>query len=135
MGRIAMESRNGLFATTAAVEAGTGLALLIVPALVLQLLLGVASASPTVLLVGRVVGAALLIFGAAAWRLRQSRGARSQTGLLYLMLAYNVGIAIVLAAAYGLKGLSGILLWPVVLLHSAMAVWCLYELRAGRRLA
>jgi hypothetical protein len=129
-----MESRGALFATTAAIEVGTGLALLIVPAAVLQLLLGVASPSSMVLVVGRVLGVALLIFGAAAWWSRR-REARSQTGLLYVMLAYNVGIAIVLAAAYSLKGLSGVLLWPVVLLHSVLAAWCLYELRARRRLA
>jgi hypothetical protein len=130
-----MESRVGLFTTTAAIEAGTGLALLIVPATVLQLLLGVADPSSTVLVVGRVLGVALLIFGVAAWRMRRSREAHSQTVFLYVMLAYNVGIAVALAVADSLMGLSGVLLWPVVLLHSALAVWCLYELRALRRVA
>lgn len=132
---IAMGSRSGLFTTTAAIETGTGLALLIVPDVVLQLLLGVVSPSSTVLVVGRVLGAALIMFGVAAWRLRHSREARSQAVLLYAMLAYNVGIAIALVAADVLMGLSGVLLWPVVVLHFALAVWCLYELRASRRSA
>ena len=127
-----MRSRYALFVTTAFIEIGTGAALLIVPGDVIRLLIGVQDPPATALIAGRVAGVALLVLGSAAWLRRAAHG-DSQRGLLRVMLAYNVGIGVALVVAGALLGLLGILLWPAVLLHTAMAVWCLrcFQLRAA----
>jgi hypothetical protein len=38
------------------------------------------------------------------------------------MLLYNCGVAAVLAMA-GVSGMAGVLLWPAIALHAAMAAW------------
>lgn len=128
-----MPSRNGLFTATAVIEAGTGLALLLVPSAVIRLLFGVADPSATALTAGRVVGLLLLALGAAAWLSDGSSGRSARPALLYGMLAYNVGIGVALATVALVTGLSGVLLWPAVVLHSAMAVWCVVYLRSTHR--
>jgi hypothetical protein len=40
------------------------------------------------------------------------------------MLLYNVAVAAILAFAGLGFGLHGIALWPAVVLHTMMAVWC-----------
>jgi hypothetical protein len=40
------------------------------------------------------------------------------------MFLYNVAVAALLAFAGVGLGLRGIALWPAVILHAAMAVWC-----------
>ena len=47
------------------------------------------------------------------------------------MLLYNLGVAFILGAA-GLQSQPvGIALWPAVILHSAMSVWCVASLRSN----
>jgi len=45
------------------------------------------------------------------------------------MLLYNVGTVALLAFAGIGFGLQGIALWPAVVLHAAMAAWCIGCLR------
>ena len=45
------------------------------------------------------------------------------------MVLYNLGVVLILGAA-GLQSRPvGIALWPAVILHAAMGVWCLASLR------
>jgi len=48
------------------------------------------------------------------------------------MLLYNAGVVAVLAYAGQGLGLSGIGLWPAVLLYAVLAVWCIACLRTNR---
>ena len=50
---------------------------------------------------------------------------RSARGLVAAMLFYDIAAAAFLAFAGVGLGLNGVALWPGVLLHSAMAAWCL----------
>ena len=45
------------------------------------------------------------------------------------MALYNAGVAIVLAYASIGLALSGLGLWPTVLFHAGMTVWCLKNSR------
>ena len=96
-------------------ETATGLALLLVPSLVGQLLFGV-ELTGIALTVARVTGIALISLGVACWPGTPLAGMLSYSAAVTLYLAY-VGFA---------GGSTGILLWPVVVLHvilTALLIW------------
>jgi hypothetical protein len=95
----------------AVAEAATGLALLLVPSLVGQLLLGEALTGVAVP-VARVAGIALVSLGIACWPGPPVLGMLAYSAMVTLYLAY-LGIG---------AGLSGVLLWPAVILHLALTV-------------
>jgi hypothetical protein len=106
---------------TAVAEIAMGFALLIVPSLVGQLLLGAeltGAASP----VARVAGIALIGLGIACWPGPALAG----------MLTYSVGVAVFLAYA-GLAGSAGVLLWPAVALHVILSVLLAFAWITGSR--
>jgi len=112
---------------TAIIEAATGLALIALPAIVVRLLLGAEISGPSIPL-GRVAGAALLALGVACWLARDDTQSRAARGLVVAMLIYNISATAVLAFAGIGLGLHGVALWPVVVLHAAMAIWCIMTL-------
>lgn len=87
-------------------EAATGAALLFVPGWVGQLLFRVELTGMAVT-VARVTGIALIALGVACWPGPPLAG----------MLTYGVAITLYLAYVGFAGGLTGTLLWPVVLLH------------------
>lgn len=87
-------------------EAATGVALLIVPSLVGQLLFGAELTSVAIPL-ARVTGIALISLGVACWPGTPQIGMLTYSAVVTLYLAY-IGIA---------GGSTGILLWPAVVLH------------------
>ena len=106
----------------AAAEIATGLALLVAPALVGQLLLG-ADLSGMAVIVARVTGIALLALGIACW---------PGTPMI-AMLVYSAAITLYLAYA-GLAGAAkGVLLWPVVVLHAILTALLARSWVAARR--
>ncbi len=108
---------------TAILEGATGLALIALPAIVVRLLLG-AEISGASIPLGRVAGAALLALGVACLLARDDTQSRAARGLIVAMLMYNIPATAVLAFAGIALGLHGVVLWPAVVLHAAMAVWC-----------
>jgi hypothetical protein len=130
-----MRHRAWLLSVTAVIEVGAGLALLIVPSVPLELLLGVSVAVPETLLIGRVTGAALLAIGVASWLARGDRQGHAQLGVLTGVLIYDGAAAALLGYAGLAMSMAGALLWPAVVIHSALAVWCLMCLRSETRMA
>jgi hypothetical protein len=125
-----------LLIATAFVEAGTGLCLLVLPAVPIALLLGLTQAAPEALLIGRVAGAALLCMGIASWLARDDQRSPAQSGLLIGILIYNAAVPVLLAfAGIGLD-MVGIALWPAVVLHAALAAFgaavCIWSTPAPR---
>jgi hypothetical protein len=106
-----LQAMRNVSIAASVVELATGVALLIVPALAGQLLFGEPLAG-IALPVARVAGIALIALGIACWpgppRLA--------------MLAYNAAVAAYLAWLGLAGGLSGILLWPAVVLHTILTV-------------
>jgi hypothetical protein len=117
-------NRKSLLSITGVLEAATGLALLVMPSVVIELLLGAAPGTPVGVTVSRVVGAAMLALGVACWLAREDAASRAAKGLVAAMLLYNVAVVAVLVLAR----LFGIAFWPVVLGHAGLAVWCIVGL-------
>ena len=114
---------------TAFVESVTGFLLLFLPVIPLELLLGVSQVAPETAIVGRVAGAALLALGVASWLSRNAEKSRAQHGLLIGLLIYDgIAAALLVYAGLGLN-MAGIALWPAVVLHTALAGWCVACLR------
>lgn len=116
---------KSLFVVTAVVEAATGLALLLSPSLPVSLLLGASLDTYAALTVGRVAGAALLALGVACWLARNDVESRAAIGLVAAMSLYNSAAVVLLALAGIGPGPVGFALWPAVVLHAALAVWCI----------
>jgi hypothetical protein len=115
---------KSLLSVTGVLEAATGLALLVAPSFVVELLLGAVPGTAVGVTVGRVAGGALLALGVACWLARDDAAGRAANGLVAAMLLYNVTVAAILALAWAIPGLFGIALWPAVLVHAGLAVWC-----------
>src|SRR6476659_434161 len=122
-----------LLTLTAAIEAGTGIGLLAVPSAVAQVLLGTPLEAPAALTVARVAGAALLSLGVACWLASFDPQSRAVRGVVSAMLLYNPGAAIILGV-FGIQSeRAGIVLWPAVILHVMMTVWCVMNLLGQRK--
>jgi hypothetical protein len=92
-------------------EAATGVALLLVPSLVGQLLLGTELTGIAVT-VARVAGIALIGLGVACWPGPPRVGMLTYSAAVTLYLAY-VGLS---------GGSTGMLLWPAVVVHVILTV-------------
>ena len=111
---------NKVLPIAAAAEAATGVALLVVPSLVGQLLLG-HELSGIAIPVARVAGIALIALGLACWPGHDENMALSH--VLRAMLLYNPLVALYLAYL-GIAGQgTGPLLWPAVGLHTLIAIF------------
>jgi hypothetical protein len=99
--------------TVAAVaEVATGMALLVVPSLVVRLLFGTELAGVSIPL-ARVTGIALLALGVGCWP-----GNTALCG----MLTYGALVTVYLAYLGLVGGFTGILLWPAVVLHAILTI-------------
>jgi hypothetical protein len=108
-----------LLSVIAVAEAVTGLMLLVAPELVVQLLLGSELTGVSIAL-ARVTGIALISLGIACL-----------PGLPWLgMLTYSAAITLYLAYLGFAGGMTGVLLWPAVILH--MILTALLARSAGR---
>jgi hypothetical protein len=120
---------NTLFATTAVIEAGAGLALLCLPSAAAKLLLGTPLQEASACVVARIGGAGLLTLAVACWLAHGDTESFAARGLIAAMVIYNLVVALVLAAAGLISQPVGVLLWPAVVLHTAMTAWCVVRVR------
>lgn len=123
---------KALLILTAILEAATGLCLLAVPALLDWVLLGGRFEAAASIVVARIAGGALLALGIACWFASNDTRSRAAYGVVAAMLVYNVTVAALLVYAGAAKGASGIALWPAVVVHAALAVWCAMCLAQAR---
>jgi hypothetical protein len=117
-----------VLALAAVAEAATGLALLVIPSLVGQLLLGT-ELNGVSIPVARVAGIALLSLGLACWP-----GIKSTRAAWAAISTYNLLVALYLLYL-GIQGKwVGVLLWPVAALHVVLTT-LLARARPAARLA
>jgi hypothetical protein len=113
-----------LLIVTAVLETATGLGLALAPARTVFMLFGAPLDALAGLMIGRVAGAALLSVGLACWLAQPDEQSRGAQGLVMAILFYNIAaVTVFVYAGIGL-GLSGSGLWPAVLVHTVLAVWC-----------
>ena len=117
---------KSLLTATAIIEALTGFALAMVPASVAEGLLGTALTEPGGVLVARLAGAALLTIASACWL---TRNETQSSSMVKAMLAYNVFAITLLVYAAVIEQVSGRGLWPAVVLHAVLMIWCVSVLR------
>jgi hypothetical protein len=107
---------NTLLAFVAIFEAATGIALIVVPSRVAELLLGAELAGVAVA-VARVAGIGLLSLGFACWPSK-----KPTHSVLSAILTYNLMVTL-LFLYVGIRGETvGVLLWPATVVHAALTV-------------
>ena len=116
---------KSLLSVTGALEVATGLALLMAPSVLIDLLLGATPGSSAGLTVSRVAGVALLALGVACWLAREDPAGRAAKGLIAAMCLYSVAVVAIIVHAWMSLGLFGIAFWPLVLVHTGLAAWCI----------
>ena len=113
-----------LLIVTAVIELGAGVALLCFPSATVALLLGSSLDTPAAMTLARVAGTALSALGIASWLAQYDAQSCAARGLVSAMVLYNLGAVIILGAAGIRSQTVGIALWPAVVLHAVMTIWC-----------
>ena len=121
----------GWLAVTGVLEATTGVALIVAPSLVCDVLLGQSLDPGPGQTVARVAGIALVALGAACG-LSRSTLTKAVSPVVGPMLFYNLAIVFLLLQSRAETGVVGMAFWPAIGLHIAMAVWCCLTWRPGR---
>jgi riboflavin transporter FmnP len=122
-----------LLIIAAVLEAGAGVALLLIPAVAVSTLLGGPLDTPTGLVAARIAGAALVALAIACWQARNAERGSRATGVVEAMAFYNFAAAMVLVYAGTLLELRSVLLWPAIVLHLGLGAWCVLKLWFTRR--
>jgi hypothetical protein len=121
--------RSKVLALAAVLEAVTGLALMIHPSLVSQLLFG-GGVSGTGRAVGRFAGFGLLSLGLACWPGREAVGTEAPG--LRGMLAYGVLATLYLVYLGISRRPTGSLLWPAAAIHLVLTILLARDWLASR---
>jgi hypothetical protein len=114
------------------IETIVGVGLLSAPSLLASILLSSPLEGAVGVLVARVGGAALLSLGVACLLALEDAGTRRATGIITAMLVYNVAVTVLLTYAGVGLGMTSMFLWLVIVVHVALAVWCVVCLRGMR---
>jgi len=117
---------KSILTLTALIEGFTGLALVTMPSFVVSILLGTSLTEINAILIARLAGAALITIAIACWL---SRSSLQSAVLVKAMLAYNVFSVALLVYSELVERISGPGIWPAVLLHFGLLIWCLLSLR------
>jgi hypothetical protein len=112
-----VDTKRLTVAASAAIEAATGIALILTPGLVARLLIG-AQLSSGGLAVGRVCGIGLLSLGLATWP-RDRVETASATVALFV---YNLLTSVYLGYLGGSGDFTGLLLWPACVAHALLMI-------------
>jgi len=122
-----------LLVLAAGIEAGAGVALLLIPTVAVSALLGAPLDTATGLAAGRIAGAALVALAIACWQARNGERGSAATGVVEAMSFYNFAAAMALVYAGTRLDLRSALLWPAIVLHLGLGAWCVMTLWFTRR--
>ncbi len=117
-----------LLTVDAVIEMAGGLLMVVFPSFLWKIVLGTTLSTLVELTLSRIAGVAVVALATSWWLARNDEQSHTLRGVVGGMVVFNAGVAIVLADAGIVLGLSTILLWPFILIHLAMAVWCFIRL-------
>ena len=115
-----------LLTITALLEGITGLILAVTPSLLVSILLGTALTDPGAIVIGRLAGAALITIAVACWL---SRKDTQSSVMVKAMLGYNIFSLTLMVYAVLVARIAGPGLWPAIIIHFGLLVWCFSALR------
>ncbi len=123
---------KAFFVTTAALEVGAGITLLLAPLQAAKLLLGTSPNDPETVVIEKIAGCALIALALANWLARNDDQSAAARGIVWGMIVYNLGVvgfffpfAFASLVQPQLQPQAvGVLLWPAVILHILMSIWC-----------
>jgi hypothetical protein len=121
--------RKILLLVSAAVEIGAGAALIVVPPVIVGLLIGGTLDSPAAHAVARIAGAALVMLGVICWFASRHPESPTAMGVVTALLFYNATVVGILLYENLGVGLNALGTWPAIIVHAALAVWCLASIR------
>jgi hypothetical protein len=113
-----------LLSITAVVEGIVGVGLLITPVLTISILLNTQLEVPGGLFAARLCGAAILTLSICCWKARVFKSHEAAIGIVTAMLFYNVSAAAVLTYARLGSDLHSAFIWPALVAHVTLGVWC-----------
>jgi len=121
---------KSLLRVTAVLEGATALAFLLLPSLPSALLFGQTLSTALGVVFGRFFGAVLLSLSLACWWAANDPRSPAASGIVRTILIYDVVAIVLLAYAHFALGLSGIALWPGIIVHILLGAWCAAILQA-----
>jgi hypothetical protein len=121
-----------LFITTALIEFMTGVALMLVPSITAEILLGSPISTIAGTTIGRVAGAAFISLAVACWLARNDEQSNAAKGLVVAMLLYNIIVTVILASTVIVISLT-VVLSLVLITHLVLIAWCIYALQKAKR--
>lgn len=113
-----------LLIVTALFEGLVGVGLFLMPVLVVSTLLNTPLDTPGGLVAARLAGAAIIALAICCWQARDSQLTQAALGIVAALLFYNIAAAGVLAYGGVRLGLQSVFIWPTIVVHSALAIWC-----------
>jgi len=105
------------------------LAFLLIPSLPSQLLFGEAPRAALTVMLGRLLGAAVLSLAIVCWWASFDAENPLAYSVIKAMLFYNFTAGALLVSARFWLGLSGVLLWPGVAAHAVLGGWCIMAVK------
>jgi hypothetical protein len=113
-----------LLSITAVVEGIVGIGLLIIPVLTISIILNTQLEVPAGLFAARLCGAAIFTLSICCWKARAFESHEAAIGIVTAMLFYNVSAAAVLTYAGPGSDLHSAFVWPAIVAHVALGMWC-----------
>jgi len=81
----------------------------------------------------RDAGAAVLVLGIVCWVARGQAGTPSATIWILVLLCYDIAFILLLLITRFVDHLSGVMLWPGMILHAGLAIWSIWAVRVIKK--
>jgi hypothetical protein len=113
-----------LLLITAIFEGMVGIGFFVTPVLAVSILLSTQLESAGGIFAARLCGAAILTLAICCWKARSFETRESAIGVVTAMLFYNLAASAVLVYGGLRLGLQSPFIWPAIVGHAALGVWC-----------